>query len=46
MLAAREASGLPSAGSAGPGNRIGEIVDANPEDAAGIIRSWISEGAT
>jgi flagellar M-ring protein FliF len=46
MLAAREAAGLPSAGGAGPGNRIGEIVDSNPEDAAGIIRSWMSEGAT
>jgi flagellar M-ring protein FliF len=44
MLAARESTGI-SAGS-GPGQRIGEIVDANPEDAAGIIRSWMSEGAT
>jgi flagellar M-ring protein FliF len=46
MLAAREAAGLPSNNSGGPGSRIGEIVESNPEDAAGIIRGWISEGAT
>jgi flagellar biosynthesis/type III secretory pathway M-ring protein FliF/YscJ len=39
MLAAREGAAH------GPGRRIGEIVEANPEDAAGIVRSWISEGA-
>jgi flagellar M-ring protein FliF len=39
LLAAREGAAN------GPGRRIGEIVEANPEDAAGIVRSWISEGA-
>jgi flagellar M-ring protein FliF len=43
MVAARQASGLSIAG---PGQRIGEIVDSNPEEAAGIIRNWMTEGAT
>jgi flagellar biosynthesis/type III secretory pathway M-ring protein FliF/YscJ len=29
----------------GPGQRVGEIVDSNPEEAAGIIRNWMTEGA-
>jgi flagellar biosynthesis/type III secretory pathway M-ring protein FliF/YscJ len=41
MVAARQASGLSIAG---PGKRIGEIVDSNPEEAAGIIRNWMTEG--
>jgi flagellar biosynthesis/type III secretory pathway M-ring protein FliF/YscJ len=42
IAAARQGSGL-SIG--GPGQRVGEIVDSNPEEAAGIIRNWMSEGA-
>jgi flagellar M-ring protein FliF len=41
IAAARQGSGL-SIG--GPGQRVGEIVDSNPEEAAGIIRNWMSEG--
>jgi flagellar biosynthesis/type III secretory pathway M-ring protein FliF/YscJ len=42
MVAARQGSGLSIAG---PRQRIGEIVDSNPEEAAGIIRNWMSESA-
>jgi flagellar M-ring protein FliF len=42
MVAARQGAGLSIAG---PGQRIGEIVDSNPEEAAGIIRNWMSESA-
>src|SRR5262249_59306911 len=42
IAAARQGSGL-SIG--GPGHRVGEIVDSNPEEAAGIIRNWMTEGA-
>lgn len=42
MLAAAQGSGLAIGG---PGNRIGEIVESNPEDAVGVIRNWITEGA-
>jgi flagellar M-ring protein FliF len=42
IAAARQSGGL-SIG--GPGQRIGEIVDSNPEEAAGIIRNWMSESA-
>ena len=42
IAAARQGSGL-SIG--GPGQRVGEIVDSNPEEAAGIIRNWMTEGA-
>jgi flagellar biosynthesis/type III secretory pathway M-ring protein FliF/YscJ len=46
-MAGEIAAARPSGGLAigGPGNRVGEIVDSNPEDAAGIIRNWMSEGA-
>jgi len=42
MVTARQGAGL-SIG--GPGHRVGEIVDSNPEEAAGIIRNWMSESA-
>ena len=42
MIAARQGAGLSIAG---PGHRVGEIVDSNPEEAAGIIRNWMSESA-
>jgi flagellar biosynthesis/type III secretory pathway M-ring protein FliF/YscJ len=43
MIGARD--GVGSAGSS-PLDKIGEIVSSQPEEAAGIIRNWISEGAT
>jgi hypothetical protein len=42
IAAARQGGGLSISG---PGQRIGEIVDSNPEEAAGIIRNWMSESA-
>jgi flagellar M-ring protein FliF len=42
IAAARQGGGLSISG---PGHRIGEIVDSNPEEAAGIIRNWMSESA-
>lgn len=30
----------------GPARRVGEIVESNPDDAVGVIRNWIGEGAT
>jgi len=43
LPASRHASGGLAIG--GPGQRVGEIVESNPEEAAGIIRNWMTEGA-
>lgn len=43
MLGAPQTAGL-SIG--GPAHRVGEIVETNPDDAVGVIRNWIGEGAT
>ena len=43
MIGASPAGGLAIDG---PARRVGEIVESNPDDAVGVIRNWISEGAT